>query len=57
MLAAEPRIEYGTEEWMAMVEEITGKDPYDNDTEYTERESALIRKFVEEAEKLGIEFI
>jgi hypothetical protein len=53
----EPMIEYGTEEWMAIVEEITGKDPYDNNTEYTEQESAAISKFVEEAEKLGIEFV
>jgi hypothetical protein len=57
MLAAEPTIERGTEEWMAILEEITGKDPYNNNTEYTERESALIQKFIEEAEELGLEII
>jgi hypothetical protein len=53
----EPMIEYGSEEWMAILEEITGKDPYEDNTEYTEEESEAIKMFVKEAEALGIEFV
>jgi hypothetical protein len=57
MLETEPMIEYGTELWLAIVEEITGKNPYDNDTEYTEEESEALSTLTREAEALGIEFV
>ena len=53
----EPMIEYGSEKWMAILEEITGKDPYEDNTEFTKEESAAIQMFVQEAEKLGFEFV
>ena len=53
----EPMIEYGGEEWMAILEEITGKDPYEDNVEFNEQESAAINTFVKEAEKLGFEFV
>jgi hypothetical protein len=57
MLEEEPMIEYGTETWMAILEEITGKDSYEGNIEFTEQEKAAIKTFVKEAEKLGIKFV
>jgi hypothetical protein len=53
----EPMIEYGSDEWMAILEAITGKDPYEDNVDFDEEEKAAIQMFVEEAEKLGFEFV
>lgn len=50
----EKEIEGGSEEWMDVLADITGKDPYAG--EFDDEDNEKIEAFMEELEKLGIEF-
>ena len=45
-------IESGTEDWMSVVEEVIGEDPYDN---LSDEGSAKISEFISIMEDIGIE--
>lgn len=47
-------IEGGSEEWLDVIEDITGKHPYTD--EFDDEDNEKIEAFMEELEKLGIEF-
>lgn len=47
-------IEGGSEEWMDVLADITGKDPYAG--EFDDEDNEKIEAFMEELEELGIEF-
>lgn len=48
-------IESGTEEWMDVISDITGEDPYDMD-EWEEEKFEKIKEFIKVMEANGIEF-
>ena len=48
-------IESGTEEWMDVISDITGEDPYDMD-EWEEEKFEKIKEFINVMEENGIEF-
>ena len=48
-------IESGTEEWMDVISDITGEDPYDMD-EWEEEKFEKIKEFINVMEANGIEF-
>jgi hypothetical protein len=49
-------VEGGTEEWMDVVSEITGKDAYDN-SNFTDEDNANVMNFIRTMEAMGIELI
>ena len=48
-------VESGTEEWLDVLSDITGKDAYEG--EFTPEDDKLIQKFISDMEALGIELI
>ena len=48
-------VESGTEEWLDVLSDITGKDAYEG--EFTPEDDKLIQKFISDMEDLGIELI
>ena len=48
-------IELGTEEWMDVLSDITGKDAYE--AEFDENDDKIIMTFISKLENLGIELI
>lgn len=48
-------IELGTEEWMGVLSDITGKDAYE--AEFDENDDKIIMTFISKLENLGIELI
>jgi hypothetical protein len=53
----EPMIESGSSLFMDIVAEITGKDPYADDVEYTKEENEAVDTFFKEIEALGVEIV
>jgi hypothetical protein len=52
-LGPDMELELGTEEWMGVVEELTGKNPFD-DNALTDEDHAKIQDFMDKLEELGI---
>ena len=50
----EKAVEMGSEEWMDVLSDITGKNAYND--EFTPEDDELIQKFISDMEALGIEF-
>jgi hypothetical protein len=48
-------VESGTEEWLDVLSDITGKDAYT--AEFTPEDNKLVQKFISDMEALGIELI
>jgi hypothetical protein len=49
-------VEAGSEEWMDVVSELTGKNAYD-DSNFTEEDNQRVMTFIQNMEALGIEMV
>ena len=52
-------IESGSEEWMSIIAEVVGKDPYTmfDDGSWTSEDDKLVKNLINELEKINIELV